>query len=329
MIRLLITIFIFCIVLFMYLHIQFHFKTSDDLEIFEIEQASKDRMEEICDLRQPILFDLEPEHHNIIKYTNSNYILDNYPMFEIKIRESLNEKKDEELYVPLPFHDAIQLFKKDTESKYFSENNADFLTETGLKKTMQKNDEYLRPSLISNSIYDIMLGSKGNQTPFRYEMNYRNFFMVTQGSIRVKLTPPKNKKYLYATNDYDNYEFKSPVNPWNVQEKYKQNFDKMKCLDMILAPGKCFYIPAYWWYSFQFEEDTSVSCFYYRTYMNNISIMPHLFMYTLQNLNIQRKTIQPANIAVEKKKKIKTKKVEQKEEVMKEPTKIEQEKIEI
>ena len=49
--------FIFCLVLFIYLHIQFHLKTSEDLEMYEVEQPSKDKLEEICDLRQPVLFD--------------------------------------------------------------------------------------------------------------------------------------------------------------------------------------------------------------------------------------------------------------------------------
>ena len=38
---------IFCLVLFIYLHIQFHLKTSNDLEMYEVEQASKEKLEEI------------------------------------------------------------------------------------------------------------------------------------------------------------------------------------------------------------------------------------------------------------------------------------------
>ena len=52
---------VFCIVLFLYLHVYFHLKTSDDLEIYEIENPSKDKLEEICDLRQPVLFQFQNE----------------------------------------------------------------------------------------------------------------------------------------------------------------------------------------------------------------------------------------------------------------------------
>ena len=48
--------FVFCLVLFIYLHVMFQLRTSDDLEVYELDDASKDRMEEICDMRQPVIF---------------------------------------------------------------------------------------------------------------------------------------------------------------------------------------------------------------------------------------------------------------------------------
>jgi hypothetical protein len=165
----------------------------------------------------------------------------------------------------------------------------DFLQETGAIKNMSYNDEFLRPYLVSNCYYDVLFASKNVETPFRYDLNYRNYYMVTQGSLKIKLSPPKSFKYLYPIHDYENFEFKSPINPWNPQPNYKADFDKMKCLEITLMPGKILYIPAYWWYSFKFDEETSVSCFKYRTYMNNIAICPKILMYTLQNQNVERK----------------------------------------
>ena len=107
--------FIFCITLFFYLHIQFHLKTSDDLEIYEIEQASKDKMEEICDLRQPVLFDLPSveEGDKIINTTNKQFLLDNYPVFEIKIRDKNDSNLETEMCLPLPLHVATKLFEEE------------------------------------------------------------------------------------------------------------------------------------------------------------------------------------------------------------------------
>jgi len=298
MIKIIITMFIFCVILFFYLHIQFHLKTSDDLEIYEIEQASKDKMEEICDLRQPVLFDLPSveDSDKISNTTNKQYLLDNYPVFEIKIRDNYETNLDSNVCVPLPLHLAAKLFDEDTNSTYFSEGNTDFLQETGAIKNMSYNDEFLRPSLVSNCYYDILMASANVETPFRYDLNYRNYYIVTQGSVKIKLSPPKSIKYLYPISDYENFEFKSPVNPWAPQTKYKADFDKIKCLEIILTPGRFLFIPAYWWYTFKFERNTSISCFKYRTYMNNIAITPKICMYALQNQNVERKIAKQIDI---------------------------------
>lgn len=297
------SIVVFCIMLFFYLHIQFHLKTSNELEIYEIDDPSKDKFEEICDLRQPVIINCDEDTSKIINTSNKTFLLNNYPVFEVKIRETnaqknTNANANEELYVPLPFHIAEKLFTNDTMSFYISENNHDFLTETGAVKSLSYNDSFLRPHLVSNCYYDILMGSQGAETPFKYELNYRNFFMVTQGSIKVKLSPPKSSRYLYPVNDYENLEFRSSINPWSPQSKYKIDFDKIKCLELSLEPGRILYIPAYWWYSFQYDktQPTSVSCLKYRTYMNNLAISPNIFMYALQNQNVERKIAKKTDI---------------------------------
>ena len=204
--KVLFTFFIFCLVLFIYIHVQFHLKTSEDLEMYEIDFPSKDRLEEMCDIRQPILFDFE--NQSIMETTSFNHIANNYHIFEIKIR-NINDmdNNNSELYVPLPIHSSIKLFKDDTKSCFFSENNQDFLTDTGIIKVIKQNDEFLRPYMLSNYNYDIMLGSAGTITPLRYEINYRNFFLITQGSVQIKMAPPKSTKHLYPIYDYENFDF--------------------------------------------------------------------------------------------------------------------------
>jgi hypothetical protein len=287
--KIIFTLFIFFLVLFTYLHIQFHLKTSNDLEIYEIDDVSKDKLEEICDIRQPVLFHYNDE--KIMETTNSKFILKNYPAFEIKIRninDNNNNDKNNELYVNLPLHASVKLFKEDNSSSYFSENNSDFLNETGIVKNFKYNDEYLRPYMVSNLNYDIMMGSNGVFSPFRYEINYRNYFLCTEGSVQIKMASPQSIRYLYPEYDYENFEFKSPVNPWKVQTRYRADFDKIKCLEVPLTKGKMIYIPAYWWYSIKFDSNSSISCFRYRTYLNNLAISPYIFMHMLQIQNIKR-----------------------------------------
>jgi hypothetical protein len=133
-------------------------------------------------------------------------------------------------------------------------------------------------------------------SPFRYELNYRNYLLLTQGSAQIKLAPPHCCKYLYPIYDYENFEFKSPVDPWSPQVKYKADFDKIKCLEFTLTPGKTLFIPAYWWYSIKFNNNTSISCFHYRTYMNNAAILPYIGMHALQIQNVKRDVVKKASI---------------------------------
>jgi hypothetical protein len=255
--------------------------------MYEIDFPSKDRLEEMCDIRQPVLFDFE--NQSIMETTRFNHIANNYHSFEIKIRNIHDmDNNKSELYVTLPIHSAIKLFNDDKQSCFFSENNQDFLTDTGVVKVIKQNDEFLRPYMLSNCNYDVMVGSAGTITPFRYEINYRNFFLVTQGSIQIKMSPPNSTKYLYPIYDYENFEFSSPINPWTPQSKYSSEFSKIKCLEFTLTPGKTLFLPAYWWHSIKFAANSSITCFRYRTYMNNIAISPYIALHALQIQNIKR-----------------------------------------
>jgi hypothetical protein len=200
--------------------------------------------------------------------------------------------------MPLMLNSANLLFNEDKNSTYFSENNYDFLQETGVIKNLKYNDQFLRPPMVSNCNYDIMLGSSGTYTPFKYEINYRNFFLLTQGTAQIKMTPPHSARYLYPNYDYENFEFTSPINAWNPQSKYVADFDKVKCLEFTLLPGKILFIPAYWWYSIKFNDsNTSISCFRYKTYMNNLSTIPYIFMHMLQLQNVKRNVVKKIDIS--------------------------------
>ena len=139
--KIIIGFFIFCLVLFIYLHIQFHLKTSNDLEMYEVDEFSKEKLEEILDVRQPVLFDFD--NRKIVENTNQTFINSYYPAFEVKLRNSKDETDDEnaELFIPLPLHAATKLFHEDQKSNYISENNGDFLQETGVIKNMSYYDE--------------------------------------------------------------------------------------------------------------------------------------------------------------------------------------------
>ena len=86
------------------------------------------------------------------------------------------------------------------------------------------------------------------------------------------------------------------MNPWNPQPKYIADFDKIKCLEFTLLPGKTLYIPPYWWYSIKFNDNTSLSFFNYRTYMNNLAILPYICLHALQIQNVKRNVAKKISI---------------------------------
>ena len=281
------SIFIFCIVLFLYIHIHFHLKTSDDLEVYEIESPTKPSLEDICDIRQPVTFSLQNEQ--ILNICNKQSILDKYGTFEINMRNvtrEINTNDCTSLHMPIQLHNGLRIVKEDNNSTYISENNQDFLKETGLSKILRVNDLLLRPYMVCKTIYDILFGSKLSSTPLKYNINYRNFFYVSEGAVKVKLIPPRSSKYLYAEKDYFNFEFRSNINPWNVQEKYKNNYSKAQTLEVEIKKGEMLFVPAYWWYSIQFlDSSTTVVSMQYRTYMNVIATLPYFAMCVLQRQN--------------------------------------------
>ena len=287
-----IALFIFCIVLFIYLHVTFQLRTSNDLEVYEVDNISKNRLEEVCDIRQPVIIDYYNEHIN--KALTRNSLNENYSSFELKIRKMV-DSEDEHSYLPLDMQSVYKLLKDESESKYYSENNGDFLHETGAEKHMKYNDEFIRPYMVSNCNYDLIMGANNVTTPFRYEINYRNYFYVTEGKAIIKMAPPKSSKYLSEYSDYELFEFRSPLNPWEVSPIHKADFDKVKCLEIVLEPGKIMYLPPYWWYSIKFQDNATIASFKYRTYMNNIAVSPRFCMYLLQNQNIKHTTIKKIN----------------------------------
>jgi len=281
---------VFCVVLFLYLHVFFHLKTSDDLEIYEIDNPSKEKLEEICDLRQPILFNYANER--ILETCQRNSILDSYGAFDVKIRNVKDIPNEESgLHIPIAYSNALNIVNEDTDKKYLVENNMEFLEETSIIKSFKYNDNFIRPYMVSSCIYDFLMAHNGVQTPFKYELNYRNYILVTEGDIKLKLAPPKSSKYLYQEKDYDNFEFTSPINPWNIQTQYKTDFDKIKCLNISMKKGQIIFIPAYWWYSIEFGENASMCTFKYKTYMNMVAISPHIFMNLLQSQNVKRNNL--------------------------------------
>lgn len=280
---------VFAVVLFLYIHIYHHVKVSNDLEVYEVDSPSKERLEEICDIRQPAVFDMPVG--DVCEALTRDAVAGRYGAFDVSVRndDATTNTDGEQRYVPLALGAANDMLSTGNASGIFSEKNEEFLEETGLINQMKHNDSVLRPPMVARCSYDWVFGAPGTRTPFRYELDYRNYLVVTEGQVRVKLAPPKSGKYIHVAKDYTNFEFRSSVDPWDPQPQYKADFSKVKCLEMTLHPGQVFYIPAYWFYSIEFGDKTSLCKFSYQTYMGTISVIHYHTIAFLQRHNTKDK----------------------------------------
>ena len=260
-----------CFVIVLYLHIVFQLKTSNDLEVYEIHMPSKHKLEEVCNFKQPILFDYEEEH--IMNCTPD--VFKEYNGFDVLVFDEQYKKS------LVSFEKANELFS----SMYATYHNSDFLNDTMMKRHFSVTDMALRPPMVSDISYDVMMGSPNYTTRLQYSNQYRNYFLVTHGSIKIKLAPPRCKKFLHEIKEYESQEFYSELNPWKDQIK------KVKFLEVTIAKGKLLFLPAYWWYSIRLEKDACVCMFHYKTIMNMIATLPDITLGMLQRQNTKTKVL--------------------------------------
>ena len=290
-----VSVLIFLFILCFYIHLQYQYKTSDDLEIYELDYTTNKQLQEICHLKQPVLFQIDhfKEVESFFKTISLSLVSD------IK-EEDVNVKDVRDYYKPnitsvdaisLSFSSAYGLMETDTKGYFFSENNSDFVRER--IHDFSKIDGYLASPWIIHKHYDLLFGSKNAHTPLRYHTETGRFLVISSSCsessnegkyIRIKMTPWKNRKLLGSKTikDYENYEFWSPMDIWNYPP------DKIKCLEFDVKEGYTLYIPPYWYYSIQFTTPSiSVASFTYSTGMNIISNLSNIGLYFMQQNNIK------------------------------------------
>lgn len=292
-------IIIFLLVLFLYIHITHQLRTSEDLEIYELDYTTNQHLQEVCDIKQPVLFEFNSLCPEFYENINNETII-NFDKYDVKLKD-INDYWNPNInnvdYLVLPYQSAASLISSDPKSNYFIENNNEFVEESGLNQEFYNVDIFLKPTMNLQTKFDILSGSKNCITPLRYHTNYRNFYSVHSGKITIKMTPWKSTKYLHLIKDYENYEFRSPINVWNTQTQYKNDMDKLKFLEFDVNPGYILYVPPYWWYSIKYSGDNNLlSGITYNSIMNYVANVPNLILYFIQQNNIKKKITKTLDI---------------------------------
>ena len=298
-------ILIFLIILFLYIHITNQYKKSEDLEIYEMDYTNNGHLQEVCDIKQPVLFEYKSINPEFFDKLELDKIMES-GSHDVKVKENEDYWKETESvdYIVLPLQSSQTLMTTDTHARYFTENNDTFVEESGMFTAFQSNDSFLKPSFTAITKYDIQTGSQNSTTPLRYHTDFRRLLCVTSGKIHVKMTPWRSSKYLYPNEDYDNYEFFSPINVWKPQKKYYNEMDKIKFLEFDVNVGYVLYIPPYWWYSIKYSEQpdpTIVAGFTYNSIMNCAANLPSWLKYYIQQSNIKKRITKTLDLEEDRK----------------------------
>ncbi len=94
---------IFLIILFLYIHIIHQLKTSEDLEIYEMDYATNSQLQEVCEVKQPVLFEFQSVYPDIYEKLTKEEIFSKYGSYDVKIKDcrDYNQSTDSVDYVVL------------------------------------------------------------------------------------------------------------------------------------------------------------------------------------------------------------------------------------
>ena len=199
---------IFIFILFLYIHVTAQYKKSEDLEIYEADYLSNTNLQEICDVRQPVLYDFKNVVPELLEGLDLDQMmaLSKKSSVDVHVRDIIDIRNGPfdlgSDSVPLPLESAVGLFDTDDKSRFFSDKNDEFVQET-LDTFYRPMDLFLKPPMVVQTKYDLLFGSMGAYTPLRYHTDYRRFIMVQSGKIQIKMTPWKSLGLFEAAEDVD------------------------------------------------------------------------------------------------------------------------------
>jgi len=270
-----------CIILF-YVHLRQQFKQSNDLELYEILNPSRIELHELCDIKQPILFNINELLGLFGEHIDKLYT--EYGKHEINIREidNINNNNNNNNDKTMVLSDCLKLFNAETDISnnkiFISENNQQFLNDTLLNTSLRKIDDILRPNWTVRYWYDFNIGSTNFTSILKSNVHYHYYMMVMDGEINIKLFPPLNYKYLYDGMDDTGNNFTSKINVWDIPDNMSGRVNKTVSMTINVKKGQIIFIPSRWWYSYKFNGTTILYTAKYVTLLNSISNLKFMLL---------------------------------------------------
>lgn len=262
--KIIVIIGIICVILISYLHIKIYLKKTVDPSIEQAETFNTN--------------DIVKNH----KHRKNIYIVRIYSSFDENQR-ILNSLSD----IPIKARQMLQPFTKDTKiedreeslslmnfmnGQKFPENTQCYLfNRIPTTKVRIPTLEGIYSPLSVNKQVFLNVGRKLKKIPVICTSQYdRCFLHILKGSVKVRLYDPSQSKYLHR--DYQNKAlclkngsnsfYNSKIYPQvSDEEQVPNDLDKALFSDVLLREGNLMYIPNFWWFTMEYQED-SVCVFY-------------------------------------------------------------------
>lgn len=260
--KIIIIVSVICIILISYLHIKIYLKKTVDPSIEQAETFNTN--------------DIVKNH----KYRKNIYIVRIYSSFDENQR-ILNSLSD----IPIKAK-RLEKFFKDTK-KEDKEEIISLINFMNGQKFSEKTQCYIfnkipttkvkiptlegiySPLSVNKQVF-LNVGRKLKKIPVICTSQYdRCFLHILKGSVKVRLYDPSQSKYLHR--DYQNkaHYLKNGSNSFYNSKLYENKIDtqvpndleKALFSDVLLREGNLMYIPNFWWFTMEYQED-SVCVFY-------------------------------------------------------------------
>lgn len=256
--NILIYIFIFLLCIVLYIHIIYHLQTSSDDNVYEIDYTNKQNLEKVCNLRQPFSFKF-PHKNNL---SRENILSKNEQINIIKTEEHNNNTKED-----------------NNDTKIYSEYNNKLITNTDIIKEIQMYDNFICPEYTVKNTYDIILSDENFKTPMISNYNFRNYYIINEGTIKIRFVSPLYNEFITFDKDYELLQNVATINIWD------ETNTNIKFTEITFNKGDIIYIPPQWWFSICIIEPAIVSKYNYRSIMN---ITTYLSYYVYSFISITK-----------------------------------------
>jgi len=257
---------IFLLVGLLYIYILHQWKCNDNLEVFELDYLdSPTQLQNACDLRQPLVM---PSFLEPLRLPPARGVL-KVGIKDARCYLGTGSSLDA---VEMTYEGALDFFASSS-PHYFSENNANFLRDSGLLRQVKKDVDawFQPPNFTVHADYDFLFGNATAGTPFRYHTQNRRYLCVIHGTLRARLAPWS--LISSGVKDYEFYEFYSQTPPSTTME-------------VVVQEGQILYVPPYWWYALDYSGVAVIQCSY-MTAMNAVAHAHDLVLCALQRQNIK------------------------------------------